>query len=68
MAWEIINNTTQAVLAYECKYCDSPLMCVAYQTNARLHLDTKKCSCSNFMCEHHNKDNNLLDLVIGGDL
>ena len=68
MAWDIINDTTQAVLAYDCKYCGSPIMCVSYHTNTRLHLDMKKSSCSNFMFKMHNKDNDLLDLIIGGDL
>jgi len=67
MAWEIINNTTQAVLGYECKYCDSPIMCLAFETNKRLHLDTKRSTCSNFMCEQHNKEHDLFDLMIGGE-
>jgi len=66
MAWEIINKTTQAVLAYECKYCDSPIMCLAFETNRRLHLDTKRCTCSNFMCKQHDKEHELFDLMIGG--
>lgn len=68
MTWEIINHTRQAVLDYECKACNSPLMCVAYETHSNLHLDKKKTSCTNFMCKNHNKDHNLLDLIIGGDL
>jgi len=67
MTWEIINNTKQAVLAYECKYCDSPIMCLAFETNKRLHLDTKRSTCSNFMCEQHNKEHDLFDLMIGGE-
>ena len=67
MTWEIINNTTQAVLSYECKYCDSPIMCLAFETNKRLHLDTKRSTCSNFMCEQHNKEHDLFDLMIGGE-
>jgi len=67
MTWEIINNTTQAVLGYECKYCDSPIMCLAFETNKRLHLDTKRSTCSNFMCEQHNKEHDLFDLMIGGE-
>lgn len=67
MAWEIINNTTQAVLDYDCKYCDSPIMCLAFETNKRLHLDMKRCTCSNFMCRQHNKEHKLEELMIGGD-